>query len=214
MNIPSTATPIVELTAHDEQILVVKRAHLFSTGSWQGLKRENIGHYLTLITKHKEFHVRSLMESDAAYKQIIPYLIFSYEDRYFLMQRHEKATEARLKSKLTLGIGGHIREEDIKGDDLVTWARREFHEEIDYSGSYTVTPLGIINDDSNPVGQVHVGVVYLLRGDSSAIQVKSELKSGKLMTLEECSQFYDSMEPWTQIVYDTISLNRKSSCCC
>ena len=60
----------------------------------------------------------------------------------------------------------------------------------------------MLNDDSNPVGQVHVGLVLLLQGDSDAIKVRSELKSGQLLTAQECLAFYDRMESWSQIIFD------------
>lgn len=192
---------------HDELILVIKRTDLFPTQAWQGLKSVNYDEYAALIQEKKEFHPRSLMEQDTTYKQIIPYLVFKHADRYFLMQRQAKATETRLQSKYSLGIGGHINQEDITGNDIAAWARREFHEEVNYTGSLKITPLGILNDDSNAVGQVHVGFVFLLEGDKSTISVNAELKSGSLLTLEECAPFYENMETWTQIVYNFLKNN-------
>lgn len=201
----TTLTPQVSLT-HNEHILVVKRTTLFPNNeeAWQGLKQGSLDHYLPLIEQEKEFLPRSLMETNSYYKQIIPYLIFSYENKYFLMQRQAKASEQRLKNKYSLGIGGHIREEDITGKNIIEWAQREFYEEVNYTDSYTVTSLGILNDDSNPVGEVHVGFVLLLQGTSPNITVKSELKSGQLLSLEECSSYYDAMENWSQIVFDVL----------
>ncbi len=191
-------------THHDEHILVVKRTDIFATEetTWQGMKAVDPSYLTTLIHEKKQFLPRSLMETDPCYKQIIPYLVFKHNDTYFLMQRQAKASETRLQSKFSLGIGGHIRHEDMQSDDIVDWARREFHEEVNYKGTFTVQPLGILNDDSNPVGQVHVGFVYLLEGDSATITVHEELKSGTLYTLDECMAFYDRMEPWSQIVID------------
>lgn len=186
----------------DELILVVKRNTLFPNGAWQGLKTVDPESYLELITKNKEFLPRVLMEQDPTYKQIIPYLVFQHNDKYFLMQRKKKATESRLQSKYTLGIGGHIREEDMTNCTLADWAKREFEEEVDYSGNITITPLGILNDDSNTVGEVHIGFVFLLTGDSENISVKEELENGFLYTLGECEQYYHNMETWTQIVFD------------
>lgn len=188
----------------DELILVVKRDILFPEGAWQGLKTVNPESYLELIQKNKEFLPRMLMEQDPTYKQIIPYLVFQYEDKFFLMQRKKKATETRLQSKYTLGIGGHIREEDMVECTLLDWAKREFAEEIDYSGYLTINPLGILNDDSNLVGQVHMGFVFLITGNSDQIKVKEELESGKLLTLKECEEYYPNMESWTQIIYNYI----------
>lgn len=200
MNIQNQSPIIPQV--HDELILVVKRTKLFPTGAWQGLKQIDSEEYLALIEKEKEFLPRSLMELDPVYKQIIPYLIFTHEGKYFLMQRQSKATEQRLKNKYSLGIGGHIRQEDITTSHIIDWAAREFEEEVDYQGSYSVKTLGILNDDSNSVGEVHVGLVLLLTGDQPFISVKSELKSGQLLSLEECLKYYDVMESWTQIVVD------------
>lgn len=207
------------ITSHDEHILVVKREYLFfdDQQAWTGLKEVNFDDYLAIINEKKEFNPRSAMELDFSYKQIIPYLIFNYQDRYFLMQRKSTASETRLASKLTLGIGGHIRQEDMtpyyakatKGfsplaqeNSLFAWAMREFHEEVHYSGNLTVKPLGILNDDSNDVGKVHIGFVFLLQGDSADISIKSELKSGTLLSLKECIEQKTSMESWSQFVID------------
>ncbi|MGC2310962.1 MAG: hypothetical protein WA432_05045 [Candidatus Babeliaceae bacterium] len=205
----------------DELILVVKRDDFFPFGAWQGLEEVNHSFFIDIIQQKKAFLPRSQMEQDSSYKQIIPYLIFTHENRYFLMQRTSTATEQRLHSKYTLGIGGHIRQEDMIENDknndyqsILNWARREFEEEINYSGSYKIEPLGILNDDSNTVGQVHVGFVFLLHGDSADISVKSELKSGQLLTLDECSPIYDSMETWTKIVFDFLNKSSNKSCCC
>ena len=185
----------------DELILVVKRDVLLPDGGWQGLKAVDFDHYAALIQNNKEFLPREHMETNPAYKQIIPYLIFEHAGRYFLMQRQSKASETRLQNKFTLGIGGHIRQEDMGSQtSIADWARREFHEEVAYTGALKVTPLGMLNDDSNEVGKVHIGFVLLLQGDSDAISVKSELKSGNLISLDECKKLGDSMETWSQAV--------------
>jgi predicted NUDIX family phosphoesterase len=190
---------------HDEHILVVRRAHLFaSEQAWHGLKEVNFDDYLHVINHRKEFHPRSLMEVDPVYKQIIPYLIFEHDNHYFLMQRKSDASESRLRNKLTLGIGGHIRQEDMAQDSLFAWALREFHEEVNYAGNVKVEPIGIINDDSNDVGKVHIGFALLLRGDSPDISVKSELKSGMLVSLDDCRIQKESMESWSQFVVDAL----------
>lgn len=199
---------------HDEMILVVKREDIFPLVAWQGLQEVTNDYFLDIVRTKHEFQPRSLMEQDPTYKQIIPYLIFNYEDKYFLMQRQAKATETRLQNKYSLGIGGHIRSEDIQGDDIAQWARREFDEEVSYTGNYTIKLIGILNDDSNAVGQVHIGFVYLLTGDSADIRIKEELKSGTLSTLEECYAVYDNLETWSQIVLSYLDQKVHNYQCC
>ena len=186
---------------HDEQILVVKRELLFAEGVWQGLQSEHVAQYQALVTKYGEFQWRSAMEQDPTYKQIIPYMIFESDDSYFLMERKSTASEQRLKSKLSLGIGGHIRQEDMAGGTIFDWANREFHEEVAYQGNLDIEPLGVLNDDSDPVGQVHVGFILLLHGDSSDIAIKSEHKQGVLVSSADMDAYIDRMESWSQIAW-------------
>ncbi|MDR3551133.1 MAG: hypothetical protein P4L31_07000 [Candidatus Babeliales bacterium] len=202
-------TPQTTIRHLDELILVVKRDILLPDGGWQGLKSVDFEQYAAIIQNNKEFLPREHMETNPAYKQIIPYLIFQHEGRYFLMQRQSKASETRLQNKYTLGIGGHIRQEDMGSEtSIADWAKREFHEEVDYAGSLKVTPLGMLNDDSNEVGKVHIGFVLLLQGDCDQISIKSELKSGTLVSLDECKTFSDCMETWSQTVIDFLAQNK------
>ena len=199
-------TPTTQQQKHlqpqDEHILVVKRNHLFPDAAWQGLQQVDFTNWLNIIQERKEFLPRSIMETDSTYKQIIPYLVFEHQDSYFLMQRQAQASEKRLASKYSLGIGGHIRQEDLGSSNIFDWAQREFHEEVDYKGDLAIEPLGILNDDSNDVGKVHLGFVFLLKGDSAQIRVKSELKSGQLLSLEQCKQYAKQMETWSQLVFE------------
>lgn len=195
----------------DEKILVIERATLFPDGSLDGfVPMQSFDDFEKLIVKHQKFLWRSDMETDPTYKQIIPYLIFSYDGSYFVMQRKSDASEARLQNKYSLGIGGHIRQEDIQGKTLEEWAQREFEEEVNYTGSLKIQALGIINDDSSSVGQVHVGFAFLLEGDCAGISIKDEHKDGKLMTLEQMQPLYQDMETWSQWVYAFLQVRQES----
>jgi len=188
-----------------EEVLVLAREILFPSGSYQGLKPLSEGeweNFLTTLSSKVLFLPRSQVEDDPQFKQIIPYLVFEYQEKVFLMERKPTHTESRLASKFTLGIGGHLRKEEFVGRDIFSWAKREFEEEVKYEGNLTVVPLGLLNDESNSVGTVHTGLVLRLTGDSSVIRVKEEFKSGRLLALENCQEFYDSMENWSQIVFN------------
>lgn len=189
----------------DELVLVVKRECLFPEEAWHGIASVDYHFYEQLIKTHQEFLPRVRMETDPRYKQIIPYLIFRHEDQYFVMQRKTQASEQRLQGKLSLGIGGHINPSDLEGATVMDWARREFIEEVDFEGTFDVKFLGILNDDSNEVGKVHAGFVFLLEGTSAQILPREEFKSGSLMTLQECKEHYQRMESWSKMVIDLLS---------
>lgn len=188
----------------DEHILVVKRERIFNSCVWQGLNSNDIELYQNIITCHGEFHPRSTMEQDDRFKQIIPYMIFEHAQSYFLMQRKANASEARLQNKFSLGIGGHVRKEDMVGKTIFDWAQREFQEEVHYSGSCDIEIVGVLNDDSNSVGKVHLGLVLLLHGDMNNISIKDEHKMGTLSSSDEIDRHFDLLEPWSQIVWSMI----------
>lgn len=199
------------LSKTDEEILVVLRTQLFKThDAWSGFKAlESFSDFQDIVEQHKLFLWRSSVEQDPSYKQVIPYLIFKFRDTYFVMKRRSTASEQRLKDKYTIGIGGHIRREDIDNATLFDWARREFDEEVCYQGKVTVKPLGLINDERDAVGQVHIGYAFLLEGDSDQIAIRAEHKEGYLLTFEECKAMYPSMESWSQFVIDYLESEGK-----
>lgn len=196
---PVTNRIILSPEKANETILVIRRDILFKeVPAWYGLKQVDMIYYSNLIVSHKETMLRGLAENDIHYKQIIPYIVFKYEDMYFLMQRGTKATEARLANKYSLGIGGHLRPGDIVTSDLTQWGQREFQEEVVYDGKISYEVLGIINDDSYDAGKVHIGIVLCAYGDSENIAIRSELTMGTLVNLETCIAHFSKLETWSQ----------------
>ena len=199
---------------------MVKRDDLFKDGLWHGIKTEDLPKYLRIISSKHRFLSRGRVENDSDWQQIIPYLVFETGGKIFLMRRKQDHTDRRLADLYSVGIGGHINKKDlmsttgIKSTKSITgqinlWARREFEEEIKYDGQYIANFLGLLNDDSNDVGRVHLGLVIKLTGDSPKIAVRDEHKSGKLVGVGGAGKYYGKMETWSQIVYDFLVRRRR-----
>jgi len=105
----------------DEQILVVPSGIIFAKEKWQGLKTDNLDYYVNLIKKNCEFRRRGDMENYPSFQQIIPYILFSCENKFFAYKYLANAGEQRLvNNDYQLGVGGHINKEDIKdGKDVL-----------------------------------------------------------------------------------------------
>lgn len=202
----------------NEQILVVPSDIIFKNGSWHGLKTDNLDYYINLIKNNREFRRRGDMENDPSFQQIIPYILFSclnpvkslYEDRgarFFAYKYIKNAGETRLiNDDYQLGVGGHINPVDGEDDKniLETGMMREWEEEVEFKGNFLQKKLvGIINDESRSVEQVHLGLLYHFIGDSPDIQIKETDKmKGKLFNKKEFSEIVISHSPWTQIAYN------------
>ena len=183
-----------------EEVLVVETKKLFKDGCFSGVKTKDITKLLDCIKQDKQFLPRHLMEEDPNYKQIIPYIVFYTDHKIFLMQRKNSTSEQRLKNKMSIGIGGHIRSIDTNSDFIINWAAREFKEEIDFDGAYSSKIIGIINDDSNDVGKVHLGIIIGMHSNDENIKIKSELKSGKLILKSEIYNYFEDMEEWSKLI--------------
>ena len=191
---------------NDEQILVVPSDIIFAKGKWQGLKTDNLDYYVDLIKNNCQFKRRGDVENDNSFQQIIPYILFSYKDDFFAYKYLAGAGEQRLVNEdYQLGVGGHINKEDIKngGNVLEEGMNREWEEEVDYFGNFLEKKfVGIINDESRPVEQVHLGLVYHFIGDSPKIFIKETDKmEGKLVKLAELGENL-SHSNWMRIVYE------------
>jgi len=80
---------------------------------------------------------------------------------------------------------------------------REWEEEVDFKGRLISKKLvGIVNDESRSVEQVHLGLVYHFVGESSDIRIKETDKmEGKLFELKDIAENI-SHSPWMKIVYN------------
>ena len=189
---------------NDEQILVIKSDILFKDGKWHGLKTDNLDYYLDLIRKNCEFKRRGDMENDPLYQQVIPYMLFSFGNKFLAYKYINKTWEKRLiNNSYQLGIGGHINPGDgDNGDILEAGMMREWDEEVSYKGNFVSKKLiGIIKDESTSVEQVHIGLVYHFIGDSADISIKeTEKMQGNLFELNDISKNM-VYSPWMQIVF-------------
>jgi len=185
------------MSKEDERVLVVNRKDVFPNDSWTGIDPGESDRIVLLASTQGKFRRRGDIENDTTFKQIIPYVVFQYSNKYLLMQRTGDHSEQRLANLYSCGIGGHLREEDLESrEGVLDWAKREFTEEVDYGGNLDLRVIGVLNDDSNPVGEVHLGIVIIAKGDSPQIKVKGEHKSGELKTLQELETHFDQMENW------------------
>lgn len=186
-----------------EKILVVPRKELFEEIVFEGFERNKIAYYLGRIEKYSIFMKRFLVENDQNYKQIIPYLVIKFKNKYFMFQRFPIGAEDRLFHKYSVGIGGHINEKDVKKNKNLIYSglKREFNEELIYRGKLKSKIIGCINNDFDDVGKVHFGIIYLIEIESSDIEVREKSKmEGKLVNKKDLLKYKNKMERWSQII--------------
>ncbi len=170
------------------------------------------------VLAHGFFVERDHAERTPSLKQIIPYTVVRRAEDVLLMRRLSTGGEGRLHGKRSIGVGGHINPEDVgpnagsPGDSVPrnpieagTW--REISEEIVLEGRTELTSLGLINDDSNPVGAVHLGLAQILTVDGTVSIREEDVLEGDLTPptkiaalLAEGADF----ETWSSILIESL----------
>lgn len=149
-------------------------------------------------------------EINTYYKQPIPYVLIKRGNEIYTYERLSGGGEARLHSKLSLGVGGHMNPEEGNFQEvLMINLNRELEEELNIqSSARNLQFIGLINDDLNEVGKVHLGILAILElSDDAIVNVREvEQLKGYWLTIEELKQSntYDRLESWSQIAVDIL----------
>lgn len=185
----------------DEQVLVVPSRLIFEKGNWRGIKKDNLDYYLELIRNNSFFKRRGDVEEDDSFQQIIPYIVFSFQNRFFLYKYIQGAGEKRLLDRYQLAVGGHIDLAD--GKELEKAALREWEEEVDFQGNILDKKLvGVLNDESHMVEKVHLGMIYHFTGDNDDIKVKETDKlKGEMIEKEKIKECIGKDDIWASIIF-------------
>jgi predicted NUDIX family phosphoesterase len=157
-----------------EQVFCIRRTALENMGFLPYRGYRHLAGLQDLLALEQAFIPRPVAEENEEWKQIIPYQLLRHDSRFFVFQRGRAVGEQRLAGRWSIGIGGHVNADDTKDGSmdeagLLAAAAREFREELDFAGTTKITPVGLINDESDSVGRVHLGLVLLhdLKGDLS-----------------------------------------------
>ena len=166
-----------------------------------------------VITKpaNLAYKIRREAEQDRRYKQLIPYVLMISGDRVLQYERGQGGEEKRLHGLYSIGVGGHIAEDDhlLFSKDALGYyegMRREIKEEVGMEPGKE-TAVALINDDSTEVGIVHFGVVHVMRVASEKIAGgKTGIKGPKFVPIAEAARKSARYESWSRLCLENMAL--------
>ena len=191
-----------------ERVLVLPRNAVPGGCDYTGLRPMGAADAATLravMARSGRWMDRARAEADPGHKQLIPYVVVRDGDRVFLMERSDAGGDPRLHRRATIGVGGHLNPVDAGPDPLAAGLRREWGEEIDAEWEPVFAPVGLLNDDRNSVGSVHLGVVFQVEAAGRQVDVRERDKlSGHLASVDEVRAAWDRLETWSQLVAEAL----------
>lgn len=202
------------MSKFDEMITVVPRKILFNDeeNKFNGFLDENTVKGQEIFDTLSKFEVkrRGDMEEDPTFKQLISYCILENEnDELLVYERLSGGGEARLHGQSSIGVGGHMN--DVKGAESINEvlrvnAQRELEEEVGLSESKSqnLAYIGFINDDTNEVGEVHLGVVFKIHVNSNDVEAM-ETDTLRIKWVDQSKiEDYDEFETWSALILQAI----------
>lgn len=197
------------MSKFDEQILVVKRETLFDKErhAFNGFITKNDPKFSHIVETLPSFEVkrRGDMEEDPSYKQLISYAIVTSGDETLVYKRLTGGGENRLHGLLSIGVGGHMNDiEDVKDikEKMFINASRELEEEVGIKETElkSFEVIGLINDDNNEVGKVHIGLVFKVEVDKTHIFTNEEDTLELIWTKDSELHAQSPFESWSELI--------------
>lgn len=202
--------------AKEEKVLVVERKVFDELGAFNGLCFDADRYMKRLFSPNvSRFMPRPAAEKDPSYKQLIPYVLMTCGDKYLTYVRGKRAGETRLVAKRSMGIGGHINPVDDRSllggsATYLDAVAREVDEEVSVETPYRDHVVALLNDDTNEVGQVHLGIVHCWVLDAPAVTKREQMITQmEFLSVSELQAVRDSMETWSQLCLDGLDQIRK-----
>ena len=197
--------------AAEERVLCFKRNLFEELGVFQGLSLET-EKYLPVVTSTSKITYlnRSEAELDKRYKQLIPYVLVICNGKILRYRRGKGGQETRLHGLYSVGIGGHIAEEDnglfSQAVGYTDGMLRELKEEVDID-EVNEAVVAVINDDSTEVGYVHFGVVHVMHvTDESVAGRRSGIVSPEFVSFAEAKKDPAAYESWSRFCIENLDL--------
>lgn len=193
-----------------ERVLVVPASELDRLGRFQGFHADAERYLSALLAPElMTFRPRSLVEDDPSWKQLIPYVVIRSQGSVFCYTRGASQGESRLHRLRSLGVGGHVDEADANGRrGLAAYdaaMRRELDEEVEIHSRGVLSLAGLINDDSTPVGSVHLGVVHIYDLENPLVVPREVgLADSSFVPIAELAQARDEFETWSRFCIDEV----------
>jgi predicted NUDIX family phosphoesterase len=191
-----------------ERVLVLPRQHVPGGCEFHGVRPAggaDLERLRAEVGRQGRYVERPVAEEDPTHKQLIPYVVVRDGERVFLMHRTDAGGDPRLHGKASIGVGGHLNPVDDGEDALMAGLRREWAEELDADWEPEFRLIGLLNDDSNPVGAVHLGVVFAVEADGRPVDVRERDKlAGAFATQAELESSWDRLETWSRLVAEAL----------
>lgn len=159
---------------------------------------------------------RSKAERSRTWVQPIAAAIIRRGDDYLVLRRID-GTRGDLRSRISLISGGHVdfAEGEVEFEAILEKTLvRELNEELGFSATSSIEPLGLVVDHASVASSRHVAFLFeVFVTDDAEVAAGEEFVlgsslSGSFVDLATLSVFSANFDPWSRIVWRNLLLGR------
>lgn len=188
----------------DEVIAVIPKKQLKKFITSTGISLSGIPEDL-ILNKYLS-QVRHEAEEDFDVIQLVSVFIVHDGQKVITHKRAKRSPESRLHDEYSIMFGGHILSQDLSSlfnpfdvDSQIGFISRELEEEVILKSNYSITPIGLIYDDSREVSSQHIGLIFTVRTNpfSHEIGEKGFLIDPRVESIEDLKRRINDFENWS-----------------
>lgn len=208
----------LEKKRNKENVVCIKQELIDKHHRFFGFSTNYLG-LLKELKNSDNVQVINRAEANARYdiKQLVSYVILKDVSGNVLsfVRGNYGQKESLLKGVLCIGFGGHVNSDDLNDlfasldAGITNSAYREISEEIKGLIIKDLNLLGIINDDSSPLGLNHLAFVYEAQLPTTfnitKVSKEKAISKLKLYSPIELWKSFHELEFWSQLVLKRLS---------
>ena len=96
---------------------------------------------------------------------------------------------------------------ESKEQYLIDELKRELYEEVRLLKGCLIEDIefiGFINDDTIPVGRVHIGLLYIIHVSNKEVYInETDKMTADWIDKSGLAEYYKGMETWSKIIFDS-----------
>jgi predicted NUDIX family phosphoesterase len=137
--------------------------------------------------------------------------------RILRYRRGKGGQETRLHGLYSVGVGGHISDQDdslfAKDIGYREGMRRELMEEVAID-EVNDTAVAVINDDSTDVGYVHFGVVHVMQvSKEDVVGRRSGIVAPEFVPIADAVKNASGYESWSRLCLENLDVLLSKATC-
>jgi predicted NUDIX family phosphoesterase len=156
---------------------------------------------------------RGQLENNTQFRQVLPYIVLKVGGQILRYKRGRAGEEGRLHDLYSIGFGGHVELDEcfIRNNQVKLMSTldansiREVEEELPGTEPFSKDWAGLIIDNSNEVGRVHVGVLgvwQLASAEGLESGEDDQIQEVELMDLADLYAQRDQLESWSRMIVE------------